>query len=43
MRKSGERRGRPRNTYHVNDVRWTQGGCGAGGGGGGGGEGPAFK
>ena len=26
--KSGKKRGRPGNTYHVNDVRWTQGGLG---------------
>ena len=26
MRKSRENCGRPRNTYHVNDIRWTQGG-----------------
>ena len=30
-----EKRGRPRNTYHVNDVRWTRGGRRGGGGGGG--------
>ena len=24
--KSGEKWGRPGNTYHMNDVRWTQGG-----------------
>ena len=24
--KSAEKQGRPGNTYHVNDVRWTQGG-----------------
>ena len=26
-----EKRGRPGNTYHVNDVRWTRGGCRGGG------------
>ena len=30
MLKSDEKRGRPGNTYHVNDVRWTQGGHGGG-------------
>ena len=34
-RKSSEKRGRPGNTYHVNDVQWTRGGRGGGGGGGG--------
>ena len=27
-----QKQGRPRNTYHMNDVRWTQGGHGGGGG-----------
>ena len=26
MRKSSEKRRRPGNTYHVNDMRWTRGG-----------------
>ena len=26
-RKNGEKRGRPWPIHHVNDVRWTQGGC----------------
>ena len=25
--KSGEKQGRPGNTYHMNDIWWTQGGC----------------
>ena len=27
MRKRGIKQGRHENTYHVNDVRWTQGEC----------------
>ena len=36
-----EKRGRPGNTYHVNDVWWTRGGRRGGGGGGGGGRCPS--
>ena len=31
-RKSSEKRGRPGNTYHMNDVWWLRGGRGGGGG-----------
>ena len=29
--KSGEKQGRPGNTYHVNNVKWMRGGRGGGG------------